>query len=95
MGEMNSFDVCILVELTLPGLADRKLSSGQFGLFHHCRGYWHGSVYIRTRKPSGEDDFRIFLDEVATLSCIRHENIQLFMGVCLDMDGGALGIIMR
>jgi len=62
---------------------------------HKYSGYWHGSVHVHMRTAREVQDFDYFLEEVATLSCIRHENIQLFMGVCLDMTGGTLAIMMR
>lgn len=62
---------------------------------HKYSGYWHGSVHVHMRTAREVQDFGYFLEEVATLSCIRHENIQLFMGVCLDMTGGTLAIMMR
>ncbi|XP_033633889.1 kinase suppressor of Ras 1-like isoform X1 [Asterias rubens] len=46
------------------------------------RGNWHGEVLIHTR--CHVEDVNAFLDEVAVLSMIRHENIALFMGACLD-----------
>ena len=60
-----------------------------------CSGYWHGNVHVRTRKANDLQDLSVFLDEVATLTRIRHENIQLFMGMCLDMDGGTLAVVTR
>ena len=58
-------------------------------------GYWHGNVQVRSRRVREVEDLICFLDEVTTLSCIRHENIQLFMGACLSMQEGSLAIIMR
>ena len=46
------------------------------------RGNWHGEVLIHTRNDV--DDLEEFLEEVALLSMIRHENIALFMGACVD-----------
>lgn len=46
------------------------------------RGQWHGEVLIHTR--SNVENLETFLDEVATLSMIRHENVALFMGACID-----------
>ncbi|XP_033109674.1 kinase suppressor of Ras 2-like [Anneissia japonica] len=45
------------------------------------RGQWHGDVIIHTRDVQEEEDF---LEEVSMLSMIRHENIALFMGACID-----------
>lgn len=66
------------------------------GLFPHTySGYWHGNVHVHTRKANDFQDLSVFLDEVATLTRIRHENIQLFMGMCLDMDGSNLAVVTR
>ncbi|XP_022105838.1 kinase suppressor of Ras 1-like isoform X2 [Acanthaster planci] len=46
------------------------------------RGNWHGEVLIHTRRHV--EDVDAFLEEVSVLSMIRHENIALFMGACID-----------
>ncbi|XP_070543388.1 kinase suppressor of Ras 2-like isoform X2 [Ptychodera flava] len=46
------------------------------------RGRWHGDVIIHTYQATR--NFNEFLEEVAVLSRIRHENIELFMGVSLE-----------
>ena len=58
-------------------------------------GYWHGAVmvYQRTLVDSGEK--KDFVSEVKTLCKIRHENVQLFMGVCIDMPEDNVALIMR
>lgn len=71
------------------------LSSNDVILISLHSGYWHGSVQVRSRKVREVEDLICFLDEVTILSCIRHENIQLFMGACLSMQQGTLAIIMR
>lgn len=58
-------------------------------------GYWHGNVQVRTRRVREVEDLICFLEEVTTLCCIRHENIQLFMGACLSMQKGSLAFVMR
>ncbi|XP_072038094.1 uncharacterized protein [Amphiura filiformis] len=45
-------------------------------------GNWHGEVLIHTRNDV--HDLEEFLEEVSLLSMIRHENIALFMGACID-----------
>ncbi|XP_041464006.1 spindle assembly checkpoint kinase-like [Lytechinus variegatus] len=47
------------------------------------KGHWHGEVLIQTRN-SNSTDINDFLDEVDVLSKIRHENIALFMGACVE-----------
>ena len=62
---------------------------------HGHSGYWHGSVHVHMCLAQEVQDLGCFLEEVATLTCIRHENIQLFMGVCLNMTGGTLAVVVR
>ena len=57
-------------------------------------GYWHGSVHVIAREARSSLDARWFCQEVTTLNKIRHESIQLFMGMTLDMGGGHLGLVM-
>lgn len=71
------------------------MSAFFFFLHHLCSGYWHGNVQVRSRRVREVEDLICFLEEVTTLSCIRHENVQLFMGACLSMQEGSLAIIMR
>lgn len=58
-------------------------------------GYWHGKVWVYTRTAHTVEELRSFAVEVNGLCRIRHENIQLFMGVCLDLPHNSLGIVMR
>ena len=60
--------------------------------FLHCSGYWHGSVVVHARSSS---DRQSTIAEVHTLSNIRHENIQLFLGVCPDMHSDCIAIVME
>ncbi|KAI1296774.1 Serine/threonine-protein kinase-transforming protein Rmil [Halotydeus destructor] len=57
------------------------MRQGCFGDVH--RGQWHGEVMIYTfsQCPNEEDEF---WSEVECLSLIRHENIMLFMGACVE-----------
>ncbi|XP_068694406.1 kinase suppressor of Ras 1-like [Montipora foliosa] len=48
------------------------------------KGRWHGDIMIHTRRKSTKEDMEEFLKEVSVLSMIRHENIVLFMGACLE-----------
>ena len=52
-------------------------------------------MQVHTRHLSSSCSMSCFLDEVSTLSCVRHENIQLFMGACCDHSGQSLALIMR
>lgn len=48
------------------------------------KGRWHGDIMIHTRRRSTKEDVEEFLNEVSVLSMIRHENVVLFMGACLE-----------
>lgn len=51
------------------------------------RGRWHGDVMIHTFDMSGTESDRLmrsFLDDVRTLTKIRHENVALFMGASIE-----------
>lgn len=60
-----------------------------------CSGYWHGSVEVHSRRSSDDELIRGIDDDVQTLSCIRHENIQLFLGVCHDLHSDYISIVME
>ena len=57
------------------------------------RGRWHGDIMIHTRRRSAKQDLDEFLKEVSVLSMIRHENVVLFMGACLEPPN--LAVITR
>jgi len=62
---------------------DKVLFSGHFGSV--CRGKWHGDVLIYAFPLCKEEsDFDSFWQQVAALSRLRHENLQLFMGAVLE-----------
>ena len=63
--------------------------------FNFCRAYWHGSVTVHTRRASTEQEYQDFVSEVQTLCRIRHEKIQLFMGVCFDLKPERLAIVVE
>ncbi|PFX34483.1 raf homolog serine/threonine-protein kinase phl-like [Stylophora pistillata] len=48
------------------------------------KGRWHGDIMIHTRRRSTKEEVEEFLNEVSVLSMIRHENVVLFMGACLE-----------
>ena len=58
-------------------------------------GYWHGNVSVHARLSSDEESFQSVLSDVNTLSNIRHENIQLFLGVCHDLHVDCVSIVME
>lgn len=50
-----------------------------------CRGHWHGDVLIYTYENcQDENEVNGFWETIAQLCMIRHENIVLFMGACVD-----------
>lgn len=60
-----------------------------------CSGYWHGSVAVHARYSSSDETHHSILADVSTLSNIRHESIQLFLGVCHDLHSDYISIIME
>ncbi|XP_046864893.1 kinase suppressor of Ras 1-like [Xenia sp. Carnegie-2017] len=59
------------------------------------RGRWHGDVMIHTRRTSQPEEVEKFRKEVFLLSMIRHENVMLFMGACLDPPNLAVVVSLR
>ena len=57
------------------------------------RGHWHGEVLIHTFKDTQDNDISNFWDTIAQLCMVRHENIVLFMGACVDAPN--LSVITR
>jgi hypothetical protein len=55
-------------------------------VFSHSpsRGHWHGEVMIHAYEGIEDDQVQEFWEEIAKLSMIRHENIALFMGACIE-----------
>jgi kinase suppressor of Ras 2 len=65
------------------------IGAGRFGSDQVFRGYWHGDVAVR--KFNLPDDIikdatveELFREEVANLRKVRHENLETFMGACVD-----------
>ncbi|XP_064619141.1 uncharacterized protein LOC135482744 isoform X2 [Lineus longissimus] len=48
------------------------------------KGHWHGEVMIHAYEGIEDDQVQAFWEEIAKLSMIRHENIALFMGACIE-----------
>lgn len=59
------------------------------------RGQWHGEVLIYKFDQSTDTEVQQFLEEVAQLCMIRHENILLFMGACIEPPHLAIITSMR
>ena len=58
-------------------------------------GYWHGNVVVHARKSSNADLKAGVIADVNTLTNIRHENIQLFLGVSDNLLTDYVGIVME
>lgn len=58
-------------------------------------GYWHGSVEIHSRRSSDDELVQGIASDIDALSYIRHENIQLFLGVCHDLHSDSISIVME
>ncbi|XP_074599754.1 uncharacterized protein LOC141854098 isoform X2 [Brevipalpus obovatus] len=70
------------------------LRTGQFG--HIYKGNWHGEVLIYTFENYQTDEqVNDFWEKIAQLCMIRHENIVLFMGACVDLPHLAVVTSMR
>lgn len=59
------------------------------------RGQWYGEVLIYTLRHSCDTEMNQFMDEVAQMGMIRHENIVLFMGACMEPPRLAVITSMR
>jgi hypothetical protein len=58
-------------------------------------GYWHGSVTVHQKQSPLLTELNVYIQEATTLSKIRHENVQLFLGVCLDLNPDSVALVMR
>ncbi|GIY03216.1 kinase suppressor of Ras 2 [Caerostris darwini] len=59
------------------------------------KGRWYGEVLIYTIRQSCSQELNQFMDEVAQMGMIRHENIVLFMGACIEPHRLAVITSMR
>lgn len=59
------------------------------------RGHWHGEVWVHTYWNLTHSEIKRFWEEVARLSMIRHENVALFMGACMDPPSFAIVSTLR
>ncbi|XP_054706754.1 dual specificity protein kinase splB-like [Uloborus diversus] len=59
------------------------------------KGKWYGEVLIYTIRETCDRELNQFLDEVAQMGMIRHENIVLFMGACIEPQKLAVITSMR
>ena len=58
------------------------ITSSPTSVIHH--GRWHGEVVIHTDRPQDDEELGAWLREVRALTFIRHENIVLYMGACVE-----------
>ena len=58
-------------------------------------GYWHGNVEVHARRSSDSELRASVVADLNMLTSIRHENIQLFLGVCDDLHSDHLSIVME
>ncbi|XP_028411318.1 kinase suppressor of Ras 2-like [Dendronephthya gigantea] len=72
---------------------DTKVGVGPNGPVY--RGRWHGDVMIHTRRASQREEVEEFRKEIFLLSMIRHENVMLFMGACLEPPNLAVVVSLR
>ncbi|XP_015795404.1 kinase suppressor of Ras 2 isoform X2 [Tetranychus urticae] len=72
---------------------EKPLRVGQNGVIY--KGHWHGEVLIHTFKDTKDDDVSNFWDTIAQLCMVRHENIVLFMGACVDSPNLSVITSMR
>lgn len=63
-------------------------------LFLHS-GYWHGSVVVHARRSQDAETAQSIFMEANILSHIRHESIQLFLGICPDLQSNYTSIVME
>lgn len=66
-----------------------KIGESRIGAIH--KGHWHGEVliYSFTRSSDGKysgPNLTEFTRQLAQLTKVRHENIMLFMGACIEPD---------
>ncbi|XP_014664712.1 PREDICTED: kinase suppressor of Ras 1-like isoform X2 [Priapulus caudatus] len=59
------------------------------------RGRWHGDVMVHAFQSSSQLDVDRFWEEVKVLSMIRHENVALFMGACVEPPNLTIVTSMR
>ena len=53
-------------------------------------GRWHGDVVIHSSSPQDDGDVQVWLAEVRALAHVRHENLLLYMGACVEPPSFAI-----
>ena len=54
------------------------------------QGRWHGEVVIHSCHPENDGDVQSWLSDVRALTHIRHENVVLYMGACVEPPNFAI-----
>lgn len=74
-------------------IIDEEIGNGKFGCDQVLKGYWHGDVAIKrlnmpeeilNDEKSLERVKEMFKEEVANFRNTRHDNLEIFMGACMD-----------
>ena len=61
---------------------DKTLQTGPMSTI--SQGRWHGEVVIHSCAPHNDQEVQGWLADVRALTHIRHENVVLYMGACVE-----------
>lgn len=59
-------------------------------IFFFVRGQWHGDVDVHIFEDLSRTERKRFWQDITRLMMTRHENIALFMGVCVNPPNFAI-----
>lgn len=74
-------------------IVNEEVGNGKFGCDQVLKGYWHGDVAIKKlnlpseilgNEESLEQVKEMFKEEVANFRNTRHDNLEIFMGACVE-----------
>lgn len=71
-------------EIPYEDLVPEVLSSGKTGCYQVLKGYWYSEVAIKRINMPDELVKEMFKEEVANFRNTRHDNLEIFMGACMD-----------
>lgn len=80
-------------------IIDEEIGNGKFGCDQVLKGYWHGDVAIKRLNMPNEilnDEKNLervqemFKEEVANFRNTRHDNLEIFMGACMNPSNLAI-----
>ena len=60
----------------------QTIKTGPLSTIH--QGRWHGEVVIHSCAPRDDEEVQSWLADVRALTHIRHENVVLYMGACVE-----------